>query len=103
VLATVDERDDQTPPARPPLGDAVLLFLRPRPIVLAHVKKTNGNPVVTRFDRVLVMDHRCRQLALPLRKSRAGKRRTSVRFSALGVRTGVSYGATSGRSAVRHG
>jgi hypothetical protein len=99
VLATVGEPTGQAPePARQSL-DETLRFRRPRWIVLAQVKNDNGKAAVTRFDRVLIMDNRCQEIGLRLRKSRAAKRRTSVRLSSLGALTGISYGGTSSAAA----
>jgi hypothetical protein len=99
VLATIGEPNEPAEPADIPPADAILRFLRPRWIALAHVTEINGNNVVTKFDRALVMDNGCERLGLRLREARAGKRRTSVRLSPLGALTGVSYGGTSSAAA----
>ena len=82
-----------TPSGRLPAAEVCIL--RPRQAVLAHVGKTGGQPALSCVDRVLIMDHTCPELILPIRRSRSGKRQTAASLSDLGALTGISYGGTS--------
>jgi hypothetical protein len=100
VLATVGEPNEPAESAAIPPADAILRFLRPRWIALAHVTKTNGNNVATKFDRALVMDNRCERLGLRVREARREAPYLGAAVPAgLGALTGVSYGSTSSAAA----
>lgn len=78
-----------------------LSVLRPRPVVLAHIERTDEDdqPDVTGFDRVLVMDAGSEEMTVPVRKSLWAKRRTDLSLSELGAMTKVSYNGTSAAAA----
>jgi hypothetical protein len=83
-------------PAGATTSDARLSVVQPRAVTLVTVRKgTDGNPQVTGYQRVLVVDEHCSEVSVPIRKSLFARRNTAVTLSELGALVGLELGGTS--------